>query len=80
MSGTFADRLRSARDKSGLSQRQLADAVGCSQTLIALMETGERDRPAADTLFRLAATLGVEAEVLFLGARKKNPKKSANPE
>lgn len=39
---TDADWLRAARDQLGLSQTQLAQALHVSQSLVAMMEAGDR--------------------------------------
>ena len=65
----FAVRLRLARERAGLNQRQAAKAAGISQSYWAKMELGEKD-PAAtirkiETATRkLSDALGVELEVL----------------
>ena len=55
----FRKALIGARLAAGLTQRQLAERMGTSQAAIARLESGTR-LPTVDTLFRLAAALGVE--------------------
>lgn len=55
--GGLTNRVRELRDASGLTQQQLADAVGVTrQTVIAI----ERNRysPSLEVAFRVAQTLG----------------------
>jgi len=54
--------LRAARRAAGLSQRQLAEAVGTSQATVSAYEAG-RKQPSVTTLARLLATCGAELEV-----------------
>jgi len=63
----FAGRLRDLRKQKGLSQTELAEAVGVHYTHIGRYERG-RSRPAADTLKRLADALGVSGDYLLEGA------------
>jgi transcriptional regulator with XRE-family HTH domain len=51
--------LRTARDRAGLSQRELARRSGTSQSVVARIETGETD-PSTGTLARLLAATGFE--------------------
>ena len=53
-----AARLRAARKQRGLTQVQLADKVGVTQSLIGQYERGLK-RPAIDRLQALAAALGI---------------------
>lgn len=48
----------------GLSQRELAELCGTTQSAIARFETGSRP-PRLDTLLRIAAALDCELEVTF---------------
>lgn len=56
-----ASRLRQER---GLSQRELAELCGTTQSAIARFEAGTRP-PKLDTLLRIAAALDAELEVDF---------------
>ncbi len=56
--------LRALREKRGLSQRQLAELVGTTQSAIARLEGGHIS-PSLPTLDRIAAALGVEVTVTF---------------
>lgn len=50
--------VRDARDDSGLTQEELADAIGVSRTSITNLERGEQ-RPPLHRLLRLAQSLDV---------------------
>jgi transcriptional regulator with XRE-family HTH domain len=65
-SEAFGDRLRSERKKAGLSQEELATGSGLHRTEVGLLERGGRI-PRADTVVRLAATLGVSPGTLLDG-------------
>jgi transcriptional regulator with XRE-family HTH domain len=56
--GPLKLRLRELREAAGLTQYQLADAVGCHVMTIVRLEKGE-GRPNAATLGQLASALGV---------------------
>lgn len=62
----FADNVRAAREKAGLTQEQLAWASGLHQTEIARIESGRRN-PGLDTIFKVARGLEVAPGELFRG-------------
>lgn len=49
---SFADKIKTKRNERGLSQRQLADALGVSSSLLAMYETGKR-KPSFEMLCAL---------------------------
>ena len=49
--------LSKLRVKAGLSQKQLAEKVGCSVSLIQKLESGKRNIRATNMLFELAQIL-----------------------
>lgn len=51
--------LRSARQKAGLTQHDLAEAAGVSQQVISAYETGRRE-PTLPTLLRLVRATGLD--------------------
>jgi len=51
--------LRTARDRAGLTQRELARRGGTSQSVVARIESGQTD-PSTRTLARLLAAAGFE--------------------
>ncbi len=63
----FKDRIKQARVKKGLSQSQLANAIGVHVTNISRYERGE-NRPTSDVLTRLANELDVTADYLMDGS------------
>lgn len=72
---TIGERLRWARARTGLSQRELARKVGVDKQSIWKWET-QGSIPLADMMPILAHALGVESEFLLEG---KNPPASAEP-
>jgi transcriptional regulator with XRE-family HTH domain len=56
------DLVREARKRAGLSQRELADKAGTSQSAIARLESG-RNRPAFDDVLRLVRLCGMDLDV-----------------
>ncbi|WP_186140092.1 helix-turn-helix domain-containing protein [Burkholderia gladioli] len=68
---TLADRLKWARSKAGLSQEQLGDKAGVSQSTIGNIEAGTRK--SARRLPQIADALGVNALWLAEGEGKPIP-------
>lgn len=56
-SDTFAARLRSLRERAGLTQAALAERAGLQRLAVIRLEAGQR-RPALETAQALARTLG----------------------
>lgn len=56
--------LRQARIKAGLTQSALAEAIGCSQSDISRIESGQRDI-TLERLKAIAAVLGVPVSHLL---------------
>lgn len=67
--------VRFHREQAGISQEQLAAAIGVNHSYIARIESGKRAKPAADILQRIADTLHIDASELlaFLGVRPSLP-------
>ena len=58
----IADRVTERRVEMGMSQRELAELVGTTQSAIARLERGGRP-PRIDTLLRIAEALDCELSV-----------------
>ena len=54
-------RIQSARKEAGLSQEQLAEAIGKSPSAVSTIETGKRGA-SLETLIRIANVLQVSAD------------------
>src|SRR5262245_34753244 len=65
----LAGRLRTARERAGLSQRSLARGI-CTPAYVSRLEKGERI-PSLQLLRRLAARLGVDADELASGVPRR---------
>ncbi|MEV1006403.1 helix-turn-helix transcriptional regulator [Streptomyces sp. NPDC049881] len=65
MSAPIGDRLRRARKRAGLSQRELAERSGISLSLVRKLEQGERQDTRLETARRLAAALRVPTTALI---------------
>lgn len=59
----FSEKVRDARAESGMTQTQLADAVGVSLRTILAYEKGEK-RPRQSTILKLARALRVSVRFL----------------
>lgn len=67
---SFGIRIRTLRKERDLTQLQLAEYVGVSQTAVAAWETGKREVPKGDNLLKLAEALGFEAGELMGAAQE----------
>lgn len=63
----FSVRCKTAREASGLSQTDVAEAIGISPQAVYNYENRPNSTPAIDKLFPLADKLGVSARWLLLG-------------
>ncbi|MEX0820148.1 MAG: helix-turn-helix transcriptional regulator [Pirellulaceae bacterium] len=61
---TFAERLRELLDQRRVSQTELAERTGCSQSAISHM-LNRNSRPQKKTIFKLAEALQVEPAALW---------------
>src|SRR4026209_2431763 len=62
----IGDRLREARLKAGLSQRELARRLGLAASLISQLESGQ-SRPSVGTLYSIVTELGVSLDRVIRG-------------
>ncbi len=53
----LADKVRSARQASGLSQQELAQMIGSTQSTIAGLESGDYERLSISTLLKVSLSL-----------------------
>jgi transcriptional regulator with XRE-family HTH domain len=65
MAGIGNDLVREARRRAGLSQRELAERAGTTQSAIARLETG-RSTPSFDTVLRLVRLCGLDLDVMLV--------------
>lgn len=61
---SFSDSLRSARERRGLTQQQVADAMGLDKSTYCGYETGKRS-PDVQKLKKLSSILGVSGDILL---------------
>ena len=62
LSIAFCRQLAKARREKGMTQSALAEAVGCKQSAISMLESGQSAKIAQETVTRIAALLGVALE------------------
>lgn len=60
----LGDRIKILLDRRGMSQRELADRIGCTEVSVSRYITGAR-MPKAPTLARIAKVLNVSADMLL---------------
>lgn len=60
----FGEIISEARKNAGLSQEQVADAIGATNVYICLLETGKR-QPSLTSTILLAQSLGMRPEALM---------------
>jgi transcriptional regulator with XRE-family HTH domain len=65
MAGIGNDLVREARRRAGLSQRELAERAGTTQSAIARIETG-RSTPSFDAVLRLVRLCGLDLHVALV--------------
>jgi putative transcriptional regulator len=63
----FADRLKAARERAGLTQAALAEAAGMPVATVYQIEQGRRVKVWLETARKLAAALGVTLDQLANG-------------
>lgn len=73
----FAEAVRELRRRKGVTQKQMAIAIGVSPAYLSALEHGRRGKPSFDLLQRIAGYFNIiwdEAEDLFQVARTSDPK------
>ena len=65
----FGAALRQHREKSGISQEELADKSGLDRTYVSGIERGVRN-PTLKVLGKLSCGLGISLEALFATAER----------
>ena len=61
---SIGENIKKARKAAGLTQKELGEKLGVSNTMIAIYETGRR-MPKTDTLQRIASALNCSVASLF---------------
>lgn len=74
-SQAIGERIRTARQERGLTQEELAEAVGVTRSAVAQWETG-RAGQVTTNLTRIAAVLEVGVEDLMFGDDKASPQRA----
>ena len=64
--GTLGQLIRQARERAGLSLRNLEAITGISRTMLHRLELDQVYDPSADTLLRLADALELNSDDLFI--------------
>lgn len=64
MGDAFNENLRIAREKKGLTQKDVAETIGVAKSTYSLYESGSRE-PNVQTIKKIADTLDVSADVLL---------------
>ncbi|HNX35129.1 MAG TPA: helix-turn-helix domain-containing protein [Kiritimatiellia bacterium] len=62
LSIAFCRQLSKARREKGMTQSALAEAVGCKQSAISMLESGQSVKIARETVEKIASRLGVPLE------------------
>lgn len=63
--------LRALREKTGLSQRDVARRMGCGDSTVSMIETGARE-PRMSMLLRYCEAIGARIRIAFPG--EENPR------
>lgn len=64
MGENFNDNLRTARERKGFSQKEMAERIGVAKSTYSLYESGNRE-PNVQTIKKIADTLNVSADELL---------------
>lgn len=73
----FGEALRALRKRKGVTQQEMAEAIGVSAAYLSALEHGKRGRPTFDFLQRVAGYFHIiwdEAEDLFRLAEESDPR------
>jgi Predicted transcriptional regulators len=73
----FAHALRELRRRKGVTQRDLAYAIGVSPAYLSALEHGRKGKPSFDLLQRIAGYFNIiwdEADELFMTAEASHPR------
>jgi transcriptional regulator with XRE-family HTH domain len=73
----FAEAVRLLRERKGVTQKQMAYAIGVSPAYLSALEHGKRGKPSFDFLQRVAGYFNIiwdEAEELFSLAGESDPR------
>ncbi|MCX8999483.1 helix-turn-helix domain-containing protein [Rhizobiaceae bacterium BDR2-2] len=77
MTTPFGETVRRLREQRGVTQKQMAEAIGVSPAYLSALEHGKRGKPSFDFLQRVAGYFNViwdEAEELFRIAARSDPR------
>lgn len=77
MTTPFGEAVRRLRERKGVSQKEMAAAIGVSPAYLSALEHGRRGRPNFDLLQRIAGYFNIiwdEAEELFMIADASHPR------
>ncbi len=77
MTTPFAEVIRRMRAERGISQKQMAEALGVSSAYLSALEHGKRGAPSFDFLQRVAGYFGIiwdDAENLIAIAGQSHPR------
>ncbi len=69
---SVARKISALREKTGLSQRQLAKLIGTTASVICRLENAEYEGHSVAMLNRIAAALNQRLEIRFVPLRKEN--------
>lgn len=64
MGENFNDNLRTARERKGFTQKEMAERIGVAKSTYSLYESGNRE-PNVQTIKKIADTLNVSADELL---------------
>ena len=65
MSKTIGQRIKEVREKKGLTQKELAESLGCAQTTVAGWEGKEQRLPSKHFLIKLTKALNITLDYLL---------------
>ncbi len=78
LSITFCRQLARARRDKGMTQSALAQAVGCKQSAVSMLESGQPEKLSQETVEKIASLLGVVFESQAAQPAAYSPKSSSS--
>jgi transcriptional regulator with XRE-family HTH domain len=68
----FGGKIRSVREKRGMTMKSLAEQIGVTESLISQIER-DKVSPAIDTLLAITEALNIDVEYIFSDIKKTKP-------
>jgi HTH-type transcriptional regulator, competence development regulator len=64
----LGETLKAARQRDGLTLKQVEEKIGHSNAYLSMLENGKIKKPSADVLYKLSVVYKIELDVLLIAA------------